>query len=123
MYNRPLGGFGQGWQGNGRGGGQRGGWGGPRGGWQGQGGRGNYMNRGGMRPQSWGPMPNAPMGSYGNQWSSNQNPAWGAPQQQQGTEIDIFCAFETFNFITVYLWSRGTTWDSYDSKQILISFW
>merc|ERR1719238_2110041 len=28
-------------------------------------------------------MPNAPMGSYGNQWSSNANPAWGQPQQQQ----------------------------------------
>ena len=79
MYNRPLGGFGQGWQGNNRG--RGGGWGNQRGMY---GGRGNYMNRGGMRPQSWGPM-TSPMGSYGNQWSSNQNPAWGAPMgQQQG---------------------------------------
>ena len=72
MYNRPLGGFGQGWQGNNRG---RGGW-NQRGGGGGGGmyGRGGYPNRGGMRPQSWGPMPNAPMGSYGNQWSSNTNP-------------------------------------------------
>merc|ERR1711892_713901 len=46
-------------------------------------GRGGYPNRGGMRPQSWGPMSNAPMGSYGNQWSSNTNPAWGQQQQQQ----------------------------------------
>ena len=48
MWNKPLGGFGQGWQGQNRGGGNFRG-------------RGNfnphYMNRGGMRQQGWGGQP------------------------------------------------------------------
>ena len=75
MYggNRPLGGFGQGWQGGNRGNrnNNRGGYGNPM-----------YGNRGGMRPQGWGGM-----GGYGNM-GGNQGGgwgnAWGQPQNMGG---------------------------------------
>ena len=74
MYggNRPLGGFGQGWQGgnnrNNRN--NRGGYGNPM-----------YGNRGGMRPQGWGGMGYGNMG--GNQGGGWGN-AWGQPQNMGG---------------------------------------
>jgi len=75
MYggNRPLGGFGQGWQGGNRGGrnNNRGGYGNPM-----------YGNRGGMRPQGWGGM--GGYGGMGGNQGGGWGNAWGQPQNMGG---------------------------------------